>query len=366
MALGQKGIFISNDQNKTNDQLSVLAIIPARSGSKVIPHKNIRLYRGLPLLVHSVNHAKNAKLVTRVIVSTDSNEYAEIAKSAGAEVPFIRPAEISGDQSTDLEVMQHAIDWLSENESWKPDILVHLRPTHPVRNPSDIDAMINLLVSNPTTDSVRSVSPAPLTPFKMWFRNSSTGSLTPVVEDGEFPEAYNQPRQLLPKVFMQNASIDVAWTKTIQSGSMTGSEIAGYEMDKCFDIDLESEFLQAQQLSLLREHLGGNEFRSMRFVFDIDGIIANITPDNNYAVASPILQNIAKINQLYELGHHIVLLTARGYATGIDWSEVTQNQLAQWNVLHHELHFGKPHADFYIDDKFTDMDAIGNAIAKFN
>ena len=107
MAFRQKGIFISNDQNKVNDQLSVLAIIPARSGSKVIPHKNIRLFRGLPLLAHSVHHAKNAKLVTRVIVSTDSNEYAEIAKSAGAEVPFIRPVEISGDHSTDLEAVSY-------------------------------------------------------------------------------------------------------------------------------------------------------------------------------------------------------------------------------------------------------------------
>ncbi|WP_312492219.1 hypothetical protein, partial [Anaerosporobacter sp.] len=92
-----------------------------------------------------------------------------------------------------------------------------------------------------------------------------------------------------------------------------------------------------------------------RFVFDIDGVIATIVPGNNYESAEPNISMIKLINKLYDMGNEIVIFTARGYVTGIDWNEVTRKQFEKWGLKYHELHFGKPNADYYIDDKFIDM-----------
>jgi CMP-N-acetylneuraminic acid synthetase len=194
----------------------------------------------------SIAHALSAKAVTRTIISTDSPEYAAIARQYGAEAPFLRPPEISGDMATDLEAFQHALNWLKENEGYLPDVCVHLRPTHPVRNPADIDRMVGILAGNPELDSVRSVAPAPETPFKMWFREP-TGLLRPVVEC-DVPEAYNQPRQRLPQTYLQNASIDVVRARVIlEQNSMTGRRIFGYVMDANYDIDEEAQLERARQ-----------------------------------------------------------------------------------------------------------------------
>ncbi len=225
-------------------ELKILSLIPARSGSKEVPHKNIRLFGGKPLLVHSIEHARASSLINRVIVSTDSSHYAEIARQYGAETPFLRPAEISQDHSTDLELFQHALNWLEKNENYVPEICVHLRPTYPVRRVEDIDAIIKILLENSEFDAVRSVVPAPATPFKMWFR-SEDGYLSPVVKT-EIQDAHSLPRQILPQVFIQNACIDSIRSRAITKGnSMTGKKIYGYVMEKSYDIDTEEEFQQA-------------------------------------------------------------------------------------------------------------------------
>lgn len=118
----------------------ILAVIPARSGSKSVKDKNIRIMNGKPLLAHSIGHALQSELVNRVMVSTDSPLYQRIAQEYEAEAPFLRPAEISGDTSLDIEVFEHALRWLADNEGYRPDLCVHLRPTHPVRDPRDIDS----------------------------------------------------------------------------------------------------------------------------------------------------------------------------------------------------------------------------------
>ena len=224
----------------------ILALIPARSGSKSIPNKNIRILAGKPLLAHSIDHALASKLINRIIVSTDSPAYAKIARRYGAEAPFLRPAEISQDHSTDLEAFTHALEWLKENEGYIPDVCVHLRSTHPVRRAEDIDNIIRLLLENPEIDSVRSVVPAPETPFKMWFRRDD-GLLSPVVKT-EIREAYNLPRQMLPQTFLQNASIDAVRTSVImEMNSMTGQRIFGYIMDTFFDIDTDEQFQRAEE-----------------------------------------------------------------------------------------------------------------------
>ena len=140
--------------------MKVLAIIPARSGSKTVPHKNIREISGKPMLAYSVEHALKSKYINRVILSTDSASYAEIGKIYGAEVPFLRPEEFAGDKSLDIDVFAHCLTYLKEKESYIPDIVVQLRPTYPIRNIADIDAMIELLIKDKQADSVRSLAPA--------------------------------------------------------------------------------------------------------------------------------------------------------------------------------------------------------------
>ena len=213
----------------------MLALIPARSGSKSVPDKNIRPFAGKPMLAHSIEHAQAARCVDRVIVSTDSERYAEIARTYGAETPFLRPAELAADDSTDLVVFRHALDWLREHEHWRPEIVVHLRPTYPTRNPTDIDRVVDILRADEALDSVRTVAPAPATPFKMWLRGAD-GLLTPVVDRGD--EAYNMPRQALPPVFLQNACIDAVRSRVIlEQHSMTGRRIYGYVLEENLDID---------------------------------------------------------------------------------------------------------------------------------
>lgn len=335
----------------------ILAIIPARAGSKSIPNKNIRSLLGKPLIAYSIDHALRSEMVNRIIVSTDSEQYAEIAKFYGAEVPFLRPSEISQDFSTDLEFFIHALEWLKVNEGYEPEICVQLRPTHPVRDPMDIDAMIRQLISFPEADSVRSVvRNKTVTPFKMWYMDENR-YLKPLLSLPDISEPYNQPRQILPVTYFQNASIEVIRTSTILSQrTLSGTNILGYLMDEEFDIDYEKDFDRVK--SKLSEFATKVDNSPKKYCIDIDGVIASLTSDNDYSKAEPIVENIQKINLLFESGHNITLFTARGSATGIDWSEITRAQLLKWRVKHHLLLFGKPAADFYIDDRNLDISMI--------
>lgn len=221
----------------------ILAIIPARSGSKSVVDKNIRMLGGKPMLCHSIDHAKASQYITRVIVSTDSEKYADIARKYGAEVPFLRPAEYATDISLDIDVFEHALGWLKEKEGYEPDLVVQLRPTYPIRKIADIDAMIERMLQDDTIDSIRCVAPAMEIPYKMWHMDEKN-QLTPLMKD--IPECYNMPRQQLPKAYYQNACIDVIRTHVItEQHSMSGKKIAGYLMDENFDIDTEAEFAAA-------------------------------------------------------------------------------------------------------------------------
>jgi len=323
--------------------MQVLCIIPARSGSKTIRHKNIQSYHGKPLMAHSILQAKEAETIDRVLLSTDDEYYAEIGRSFGAETPFLRPDEISGDHATDLEVFVHALNYLKEHESYNPDIIVQLRPTYPNRRVSDIDAMVNILKLDQSLDSVRSVSQSRMTPYKVWFKNEAQ-ILQPILQLDHIREPYNSPRQILPKTYDQNASIDVMRRTTImEKNSMTGDKIYGYEMEDFYDIDTAEEFQSSASDAM------SNELKT--YCFDIDGVIAYLSPDKNYELAKPNESTIRKVNALYEAGHKIILFTARGTVTGKNWEKLTEQQMKDWNVQYHTLLFGKPDADYYIDDK---------------
>ena len=134
-----------------------LALIPARAGSKSIPNKNIQPFHGHPLLAYSIAAAQQADSVSRVIVSTDSEEIAAIAREYGAETPFLRPTEFAQDDTEDFPVFEHALNWLAENEDYHPDIVVQLRPTSPVRPSGLIDQAIATLLDHRDADSLRGV-----------------------------------------------------------------------------------------------------------------------------------------------------------------------------------------------------------------
>lgn len=209
----------------------VVAVVPARGGSKGIPRKNLVPMAGRPLIAWSVLQGLEATSVDRVIVSTDDQEIAEVARAFGAEVPFLRPAELAGDLSTDLEVMRHLLDHLARNESWEPEIVVHLRPTGPVRRVSDIDEVVGLLDDDPTADAVRSVAPAHQTPYKMW-RIAADGTMEPVLRVDGLVDCQSQPRQLLPEAYWQNGYVDAFRPRAVlEHGSMWGRRVLPFVVD---------------------------------------------------------------------------------------------------------------------------------------
>lgn len=327
--------------------VNVIAIIPARSGSKSLPHKNIRSFRGTPLLALAVHQARAARSIDRVIVSTDDAHYAEIALAAGAEVPFLRPPLLAGDLSSDLEVFTHALEWYHAAHGLLPQIVAHVRPTYPNRTAADIDGAIALLLAHPEWDSVRSVLPAPESPLKMWWKRLD-GTLEQVATAG-IQESHSMPRQALPTAWLQNACIDVIRPNTIlEKRSMVGHAVGAYVMDHHHDIDNVVQFDAAVDAA---SGIPTSPHRNMVVCMDIDGVIATITPGNDYALARPQQDVIDAVNLLYQAGHRIILFTARGSATGIDWSGVTRSQMVNWGVRHHEIRFGKPAADIYVDDR---------------
>jgi N-acylneuraminate cytidylyltransferase len=229
--------------------LEVLAVVPARGGSKGLPRKNLRPFAGAPLVAWSIAAAWASRLVDRVLVTTDDPEIREAGLAWGAEAPFLRPATLALDDTPDLPVFRHALAWLEENEGYRPDLVVQLRPTSPLRAPDLVDRGVSSLVALPQADSVRAVCPAPQTPYKMW--RSEGPFLRPLLEDAG-SEAFNRPRQSLPRVLWQTGQLDVAWRATIQErGSMTGDRILPLEVDPrlAADIDTPENWAAAEDLA---------------------------------------------------------------------------------------------------------------------
>jgi len=214
------------------------AIIPARGGSKGIPRKNVKIFRGKPLIVHTIEQAQQSTHIERVIVSTDDEEIAQIARAAGAEVPFMRPVEIAQDLSTDLEFMQHATEWFQNHENRLPVAWVHLRPTYPLRKVKDLDRACQSF-SEGAYNSLRSVVPTEHSVFKSYTVSGDT--LIPIFKTlASIQEPFNMPRQMLPTSYQHNGCIDIVTVQTIQSGSMSGTNIKAFVMDAAETHDLDT------------------------------------------------------------------------------------------------------------------------------
>jgi N-acylneuraminate cytidylyltransferase len=230
----------------------ILCIIPARSGSKGILNKNIKEFKGKPLIAWSIEQVKKSKYYQqmKIIISTDSNEYAKIANHYGAEVPFLRPKEISEDLSTDFEFINYTVSMLKKTISYIPDIILHIRPTSPLRKVETIDECLELFIKNiENYDSLRSVVPFQKSPYKMY--NIDDNVLKPLfLEINNIKEPYNQCRQVLPKCYLHNGYIDIMKTCLIEKGSISGNKIYPYVMKETdtIDIDNESEWENAENL----------------------------------------------------------------------------------------------------------------------
>ena len=222
----------------------VLAIIPARGGSKGIPRKNIKSFAGYPLIAYSIAAGLQSELTTRVIVSTDDEEIAEVARKWGAQTPFLRPAEFAADNTLDLPVFQHALTWLRDHEGYVPDVVVQLRPTSPARPRTLVDDAVRLLLDHPEADSVRGVVPADENPHKMWRVDPETGLMSGLLKVEGIDEPYNAPRQKLPPVFWQTGHIDaIRPERTFMAGdSMSGKNILPLFLDPQFTIDIDTPF----------------------------------------------------------------------------------------------------------------------------
>jgi YrbI family 3-deoxy-D-manno-octulosonate 8-phosphate phosphatase len=219
----------------------VLAIIPARGGSKGIPRKNIRSFAGYPLIAYSIAAGLQAKTVTRVIASTDDPEIADVARQCGAETPFLRPAEFAQDNSTDLPLFQHALQWLDEHEGYKPDVVVQLRPTSPLRQRDCVDRAVNTLLAHPDADSVRGVVAAGQNPHKMWVLSGEDAPMKNLLSLPGLDEPYNAPRQVLPPIYWQTGHIDAIRRETIlQKGSMSGERVYPLVIDARYTVDIDN------------------------------------------------------------------------------------------------------------------------------
>jgi len=219
----------------------VLAIIPARGGSKGIPRKNIRDFAGHPLIAYSIAAGLQSETVTRVIVSTDDEEIAAVARAHGAEVPFLRPETLAEDSTLDLPVFEHALRWLADQEDYHPDVVVQLRPTSPVRPVGTVDDAVGLLLSHPEADSVRGVVPSGQNPHKMWRISPESGSMIPLLEVEGIAEPYNAPRQILPPVYWQTGHIDAIRPAVIlEKHSMTGDMILPLIIDPRYTVDIDN------------------------------------------------------------------------------------------------------------------------------
>jgi len=264
-----------------------LALIPARGGSKGIPRKNVRNFAGYPLVVWSIAAGLESNKVTRIIVSTDDDEIAAVAREFGAETPFLRPAELAQDDTTDLPVFEQALAWLRDNEGYRPDVVVQLRPTSPIRPRGLVDDAVRILLDHPEADCVRGVVTAGQNPHKMWrLPEGANGPMQNLLDVEGILEPYNAPRQSLPPVYWQTGHIDAIRTNSIlEKKSLTGEVIYPLIIDSRFTVDIDNLYDWARY-----EHLvmtGGLDYvspgRQRRpmpetvklLVMDFDGVLTD-------------------------------------------------------------------------------------------
>jgi CMP-N,N'-diacetyllegionaminic acid synthase len=219
----------------------LVGLVPARAGSKGVRRKNVQLLAGYPLVAYAIAAGLLSRRVERVLVSTDSEEIAGIARRYGAEVPFLRPPELAGDATPDAPYVLQMLDWFAAHEGGEPPFIIHLRPTTPLRDPALVDEAIARILEDPAATSLRSVHAMTESPRKMF--EASGKYLVGLFPDDPRPEYYNLPRQNLPKAYYPNGYVDVLRSDVVRAGSLHGPRMFCYitplaaEVDSLDDLD---------------------------------------------------------------------------------------------------------------------------------
>jgi N-acylneuraminate cytidylyltransferase len=227
---------------------TAVGFIPARAGSKRVPGKNVRVLAGHPLIAYSIAAALESGVFESVIVSTDSEAIAAIARRYGAEVPFLRPAEFAGDASPDIEWLEHALATLkAQGREW--DCFSLLRPTSPFRTAGTIRRAWARFLSQEGVDSLRAIEPCTQHPAKMWV--VSGDRMVPFLPSRGGQPLHSTPYQALPRVYVQNASLEIAWTRVVfERRTIAGDVLVPFftEGHEGFDINGPHDWMVAERL----------------------------------------------------------------------------------------------------------------------
>jgi N-acylneuraminate cytidylyltransferase len=228
---------------------SCVALVPCRQGSKRVKGKNIRPFNGHPLLAYTLAAAQQSGVFTEVVVSTDSEHIADIALHYGAQVPFLRPVEMAQDLSPDIEWIEHALSELG-GQGRHYDCFSILRPTSPFRQASTIQRAWRTFLAEPGVDSLRAVEKCSQHPGKMWVKRGRR--LLPLLPFGPEEQPWHStPYQGLPEIWVQNASLEIAWTRVVLDGrNIAGETIVPFVTDDLegFDINNQYDWQLAEQM----------------------------------------------------------------------------------------------------------------------
>ena len=227
---------------------TAIALIGARAGSERVPGKNVRRLAGHPLLAYAIETARQAEVFDRIVVSTDSERIAQVARWYGADVPFLRPAQYATATSPDIEWIAWTLPRLEEHY----DLFAIVRATNPFRGPEVIRRGLEQLLTTPEADSIRAVELVKQHPGKMWVLDEVGRLMRPLLDQSHLDVAWHAGQyQALPPVYAQNSALEVAWTRVVEAtGTREGRMLAPYltEGHEGLNIDDEDDFARAEQL----------------------------------------------------------------------------------------------------------------------
>jgi N-acylneuraminate cytidylyltransferase len=227
---------------------TAVAFVPARSGSERVPGKNIRLFAGHPLLAYAIETALQSGVFARVVVSTDSEEIADVARWYGADVPFLRPAEYATATSPDIEWLSFTLERLEETH----DLFAIVRATNPFRGPDVVVRGLEQLLATPEADSLRAVQLVKEHPGKMWVLDERSRTMRPLLDQSKLDVAWHAGQyQALPEVYVQNSALEIAWTRVVaETGTREGRIVAPYltQGHEGFNVDDEEDWERAERL----------------------------------------------------------------------------------------------------------------------
>ena len=227
---------------------SAVAFVPARSGSERVPSKNVRPLAGHPLLAYAIETARRSDCFERVVVSTDSEEIAAVARWYGADVPFLRPPEYATSTSPDIEWLGHTLAQLEERH----DLFALIRATNPFRGPDVVRRGLAQLLATPEADSIRAVERVKQHPGKMWLLADDARTMAPLLDQSELEVAWHAGQyQALPEVYVQNSALEIAWSRVVtETGTREGNVVAPFLTQglEGFNVDDEDDWERAELL----------------------------------------------------------------------------------------------------------------------